>query len=67
MARQVPCPHCKKMTPYEGNPCRPFCGERCRKMDLGKWASDAYAIPGKSAEVDESNVSSTDSEDTPSE
>jgi uncharacterized protein len=22
----------------------PFCGDRCRKIDLGKWASGAYKI-----------------------
>jgi hypothetical protein len=22
----------------------PFCSDRCRKIDLGKWASDVYKI-----------------------
>jgi uncharacterized protein len=41
----IKCPLCKKETSWEENPCRPFCSERCRLMDLGMWASDAYRIP----------------------
>jgi len=60
MPKQVPCPHCKKVTPYEGNPHRPFCSERCHLQDLGAWASGAYAITGTSGEVDETNLSSSE-------
>ena len=24
----------------------PFCSQRCRQLDLGAWASDAYRVPG---------------------
>lgn len=41
-----PCPHCGKPAPWEANPWRPFCSERCRLTDLGNWASGAYRIPG---------------------
>jgi endogenous inhibitor of DNA gyrase (YacG/DUF329 family) len=27
----------------------PFCSERCRLIDLGRWADARYAIPGKPA------------------
>ena len=40
----VTCPNCKKETAWEENPFRPFCSERCRLIDLGKWASDEYRI-----------------------
>lgn len=62
MPRAVSCPHCKVKTPYEGNPFRPFCSERCRLIDLGQWASGGYAIPGKSAEVEEDNPGSATGE-----
>ena len=26
---------------------RPFCSERCRDVDLNRWLSNSYAIPGK--------------------
>ena len=55
---QVRCPQCHQMANYEGNPFRPFCSERCRKIDLGTWASEGYVIGGKGQEVEDSNVSS---------
>jgi hypothetical protein len=47
LPRQVRCPHCGKEAPYQGNPWRPFCSERCRTADLGAWASGDYAIPAQ--------------------
>ena len=42
------CPTCGKPAEYrESNPWRPFCSERCRSIDLGAWASEAYRIPAK--------------------
>lgn len=25
----------------------PFCSERCRQIDLGRWLSEAYVLPGE--------------------
>jgi uncharacterized protein len=51
---KVRCPQCSKTVEYlVSNPNRPFCSERCKMIDLGAWASDQYAIPGKSQEADE--------------
>jgi uncharacterized protein len=37
------CPTCKQ--PVKNNaPDFPFCSERCRLIDLGKWASGEYVI-----------------------
>jgi endogenous inhibitor of DNA gyrase (YacG/DUF329 family) len=50
-ARKVPCPTCGQpavLAPF--NPFRPFCSERCRLVDLGAWATEAYRIPAKPAE-----------------
>jgi endogenous inhibitor of DNA gyrase (YacG/DUF329 family) len=43
------CPICSK--PYTiaalaDLPTFPFCSERCRLVDLGRWVDGAYAIPG---------------------
>jgi endogenous inhibitor of DNA gyrase (YacG/DUF329 family) len=27
------------------NRYRPFCSERCRKIDLGAWANEEYRVP----------------------
>jgi endogenous inhibitor of DNA gyrase (YacG/DUF329 family) len=37
------CPICKKPV-TSGDAEFPFCSERCRLIDLGKWASGAYVI-----------------------
>ena len=37
------CPICKKAVKSSA-PDFPFCSERCRSTDLGKWASGAYVI-----------------------
>jgi endogenous inhibitor of DNA gyrase (YacG/DUF329 family) len=40
---KVQCPTCKKRV-QRTDPDFPFCSERCRLLDLGKWASSAYVI-----------------------
>ena len=53
-ARVVKCPHCGGPSRYEpANRWRPFCSERCRMIDLGAWANDAYVVPGKPVEGDD--------------
>ncbi len=47
--RSLRCPICKAPTPRSA-PDFPFCSERCRLLDLGKWASGQYVIPGPMAE-----------------
>lgn len=42
------CPICKKEVPF-GAPEMPFCSERCRLIDLGKWADEEYRIPAEPA------------------
>lgn len=50
---KVVCPVCKKEAAWGDNPFRPFCSERCRLIDLGKWASGEYRIPGGKKDVPE--------------
>ena len=47
--KTVPCPRCGAQAPYSpANPWRPFCSERCRVIDLGNWAAEAYRVPAPS-------------------
>jgi endogenous inhibitor of DNA gyrase (YacG/DUF329 family) len=39
----VLCPICKKEVPFDG-PEMPFCGKRCRIIDLGNWADETYKV-----------------------
>lgn len=48
----VSCPCCKNKTTWEENPWRPFCSERCKMIDLGRWAQEDYRIAGST--LDES-------------
>jgi uncharacterized protein len=41
------CPICKAQT-QPG--FKPFCSKRCADIDLGKWFSNAYAIPGTASD-----------------
>lgn len=44
--RTVKCPTCGKPVEWRAeNRYRPFCSERCRKIDLGAWASETYRVP----------------------
>ena len=37
------CPTCRKLVKATDEDF-PFCSDRCRKIDLGKWASGVYKI-----------------------
>jgi len=39
----VKCPSCKKDV-AEPQPHYPFCGERCKQLDLGRWAAEEFVI-----------------------
>ena len=43
--RVVPCPTCRGPAVFgASNRWRPFCGERCRSVDLGAWASERFRV-----------------------
>jgi uncharacterized protein len=54
------CPICKKVV-RSSDAEFPFCSDRCRTIDLGKWASGAYAVP--SAEDAEEPIRQSTPED----
>ena len=41
------CPTCNREVQWQDNPFRPFCSERCKLLDLSKWVSEEYRVPGK--------------------
>ena len=52
-ALKLRCPVCKKAV-KSANPDLPFCSERCRTIDLGRWASGAYVISTPVSDAPES-------------
>ena len=45
------CPNCGKPSEWQDNPQRPFCSERCRLIDFGRWANEEYRVPSEPAAV----------------
>jgi len=41
--KSLRCPTCKAIV-LAGSEDFPFCSDRCRLIDLGKWASNGYVI-----------------------
>jgi|1185.fasta_scaffold1218520_2 endogenous inhibitor of DNA gyrase (YacG/DUF329 family) len=48
-----PCPTCGEPARWEDNPDRPFCSERCRDVDLGRWATEDYRVDAGNADTAE--------------
>jgi endogenous inhibitor of DNA gyrase (YacG/DUF329 family) len=58
------CPGCGKRFEYStDNPHRPFCSERCRLIDLGRWFDGSHHIPGP--ELDDESVGPVTDPDDP--
>jgi len=51
------CPSCRKIV-LRSDPEFPFCSERCRLIDLGKWASGAYVVSSPINDPEESEAPS---------
>lgn len=49
----VACPHCgREMNWDTNNRFRPFCSERCKLVDLGKWANEEYRVEQREHDSD---------------
>jgi len=57
------CPTCSKQTEYAGNPYRPFCSDRCKLIDLGKWAGGEFRVPTDERPSEEIHGSNGNRED----
>jgi endogenous inhibitor of DNA gyrase (YacG/DUF329 family) len=44
MSAKWKCPICKKPAIVE---FKPFCSERCKNVDLGRWLKGSYVLPGR--------------------
>ena len=54
--RTVACPTCGARAVFApDNEWRPFCSERCRLVDLGAWASEAYRVPERPSANEDSS------------
>jgi uncharacterized protein len=60
-AVKLRCPICKKNV-KNTDADFPFCSDRCRVIDLGKWASGAYVVSSPATDEDEA-IRDADPED----
>ena len=48
MVTMAKCPVCGKNAPARAvNRAYPFCSERCKLVDLGKWLGEEYRVTGE--------------------
>jgi endogenous inhibitor of DNA gyrase (YacG/DUF329 family) len=57
------CPTCNKEIQWQDNPYRPFCSERCKLVDLGKWVNEEFRVPGKPAADEAAQKDQAEAED----
>jgi uncharacterized protein len=56
------CPTCRKIV-LKTDAEFPFCSDRCRVIDLGKWASGKYVISSPLNDPESEDFSSSDYDD----
>lgn len=47
------CPTCDKFFDPAQTPAMPFCCERCRQIDLGRWLREQHSVPVTRLDDDE--------------
>jgi len=52
---KLKCPICRKPVAKAGEDF-PFCSERCRLIDLGKWASGQYVVSSPMQDTDDAEI-----------
>jgi endogenous inhibitor of DNA gyrase (YacG/DUF329 family) len=50
------CPVCGKVFDSQLSKAMPFCSERCRLIDLGRWLSEEHGLPVDEDEDDEQDA-----------
>lgn len=63
MPRPASCPTCQKKGSWLEGPFAPFCSERCKLIDLGKWLGEEYRIASPLTAEDLEELSDTEVSD----
>jgi hypothetical protein len=59
------CPVCDAPVVLDALPTAPFCSERCRLVDLGRWLDEAYAVPDQRRAADDDEAGDGEGGDMP--
>ncbi len=57
----IRCPICEKQVDPAQSKAMPFCSDRCRQIDLGRWLREAYSVPVERNPDEEGEVGDADS------
>jgi len=49
----IRCPICERQFDPAASRAMPFCSERCRKIDLGRWLRECYSVPVERKDEDD--------------
>ena len=58
----IRCPICDKPFDPAASKAMPFCSERCRQIDLGRWLREVYSVPVEKVVEDEEGPGATPDE-----
>ncbi|MGN6136162.1 MAG: DNA gyrase inhibitor YacG [Aureliella sp.] len=56
---RLPCPVCGNPVPAAASRFLPFCSDRCRLIDLGRWLDEAHSIPCSPADDEPEEIAET--------
>jgi endogenous inhibitor of DNA gyrase (YacG/DUF329 family) len=56
------CPVCDVPVDLQKTPTVPFCSERCRLVDLGRWLDESYGVPAAPAEDEDEDGPGSEAE-----
>jgi endogenous inhibitor of DNA gyrase (YacG/DUF329 family) len=54
------CPVCDADVDLQRTPTVPFCSERCRLIDLGRWLDESYGLPERKRSGDDEDGEAAD-------
>ncbi len=59
-AKPTPAARCPICNRPSAPASRPFCSPRCAEVDLGRWLTGHYVVPGPPAELDDDSPPTSD-------
>ncbi len=58
----IRCPICERQFDPAASRAMPFCTQRCRQIDLGRWLREIYSVPVEPKEEEEGAMDETRNE-----
>lgn len=57
------CPTCQKEFDMAASKTLPFCSDRCRRVDLGRWLTERYSFPATRLEDEDAESLDPDADE----